>query len=79
MTAIDLKEALINPAGIFKTPEDVLKANLAPEDQIKILELWEHDLHLLQACDEENMPGADLQLLRRIHECLLQLRNPRAE
>ena len=79
MTVIDLNAALINPSAIFKTPEDVLKSNLSPEDQIKILELWELDLHLLQTCDEENMPGADLQLLKRIHDCLLKLKNPRAE
>jgi hypothetical protein len=75
MVTININEALINPSAFFKTPEDVLKSDISLENQIKILELWEHDLHLLQTCDEENMAGPDLQLLRRIHDCLLKLRD----
>lgn len=77
MEKIDINDALINPSAVFNMPEDVLKSDISLANQIKILELWEHDLHLLQTCDEENMAGDDLQLLRRIHDCLLKLKNHR--
>lgn len=75
MATVNLDEALINPSAVFKMPEDVLTSDISLENQIKILELWEHDLHLLQTCDEENMCGPDLRLLHRIHDCLLKLKN----
>lgn len=70
---VDLKSALIDPSAVFKRPQDVLKCSFSKADKVRILKAWEHDLHLMQVAEEENMPGADNDFLQEIHAILEKL------
>jgi hypothetical protein len=52
----DIEKALLNPAMMFKTPEEVVDSgDLSREQKIEILRRWEYDLRELQVADEESM------------------------
>ena len=52
----DIEKALLNPAMVFKTPEEVVDSgDLSREQKIEILRRWEYDLRELQVADEESM------------------------
>lgn len=52
----DLEKALLNPAMVFKTPQEVVDSgDLSREQKIEILRRWEYDLRELQVADEESM------------------------
>ena len=52
----DIEKALLNPAMVFKTPEEVVDSgDLSREQKIEILRRWEYDVRELQVADEENM------------------------
>jgi len=52
----DIEKALLNPAMVFKTPEEVVDSgDLSREQKIEILPRWEYDLRELQVADEESM------------------------
>lgn len=68
---IDLDKALLNPAGVFNAPEDVLSAEgLTREQKIEILRRWEYDARELEVATEENMPGQKASCLDRIVKAL---------
>jgi hypothetical protein len=55
---IDFEKALLDPALVFKTPNEVLTESLLSREQkIKILERWEYDARELQVAAEEGMEG----------------------
>ena len=55
---VDVEKALLDPALVFKTPEEVLADNeLSREQRIKILRRWEYDVRELQVAEEEGMEG----------------------
>ena len=55
---VDVDKALVDPALVFKTPEEVLADNeLSREQKIKILRRWEYDVRELQVAEEEGMEG----------------------
>lgn len=65
--AVNLEQALVDPASVFATPEDVAAhAGLTREQKIEILKLWEYDACEAEVATEEGMPGGDGDLLRRI-------------
>ena len=71
---IDIDKALLNPATVFKTPEEVLKAEeLSREQKIDILRRWGYDARELQVAEEENMIGTSVDILGQIMRALLQL------
>jgi len=52
----DIEKALLNPAMVFKNPQEVVESNdLSREQKIEILRRWEYDLRELQVADEESM------------------------
>jgi hypothetical protein len=52
----EFEKALLNPAMVFKTPEEVVDSgDLSREQKIEILRRWEYDLRELQVADEESM------------------------
>ncbi|TAK80412.1 MAG: hypothetical protein EPO20_28990 [Betaproteobacteria bacterium] len=64
---MNLEQALVDPASVFATPEDVAAhAGLTREQKIEILKLWEYDACEAEVATEEGMPGGDGDLLRRI-------------
>ena len=68
---VDLDKALLNPAAVFATPEDVLwAAGLTREQKIDILRRWEYDARELEVATEENMPGQNPSCLESIIKTL---------
>lgn len=70
----DFEKAMRDPAGVYKSPENVLKdETLTKEQKIKILRQWEYDARDLMVAEEENMPGGEENMLNRVLEALHQL------
>lgn len=72
---INLKRALVDPASIFKRPQDVLiETTLTREQKINILRRWEYDMREILVAEEENMQGKDvLVTLEQILQALQSL------
>ena len=75
---IDLNKANLDPASVFHTPKDVLRAaGLSIEDKKAILIRWEEDAEALLRATEEGMPPEDnrnpAELLRAVHLALESL------
>ena len=75
---IDLNKANLDPASVFHTPKDVLRAaGLSIEDKKAILLRWEEDAEALLRATEEGMPPEDnrnpAELLRAVHLALESL------
>ena len=77
MTGIDLDQAKLDPASVFRAPKDVLAApGLSREDKKAILIRWEADADALLRATEEGMPPANNrngEMLRAVHEALERL------
>ena len=53
---IDLRKAMLDPALVFRGPEDLLERDeLTREQKIEILRRWKFDALQLQVAEEENM------------------------
>jgi hypothetical protein len=71
---IDIDKALLDPASVFKNPEEVLDhPKLATEQKIEVLRRWEHDALEISTAVEEGMPDGENDILRRILIALEQL------
>ena len=71
---VDMEEALLDPAAVFATPEEILDhAGLRPEQKVEILRRWAYDAAEVAVAVEEGMRGEDNGLLRRILLALEQL------
>lgn len=56
--AIDLEQALLNPASVFDGPEAVLDhPGLSKEQKIEILRRWQYDAAEVSVAIEEGMPA----------------------
>jgi len=54
----DFETALLNPADVFKTPDEVVqRSDLSRDQKIQILRRWEYDARELQVAEEESMTG----------------------
>lgn len=59
-TARQYDRALLNPAEIFKRPNDVVSSDdLTTDQKLEVLKRWETDALLLSVADEENMSGGE--------------------
>ena len=55
-----IKQALIDPASIFPSPEAVLENGDLPDTQkIEILRRWEYDARETQVAEEEGFPARE--------------------
>jgi len=75
---MDLDKAKLDPASVFRAPEDVLGApGLSPEEKKSILVRWEADVEALLRATEEGMPPSEnrspAELLRAVHEAMQSL------
>lgn len=71
---MDLKKALVDPAAVFTTPDEVVTTEeLSTDDRIRILRRWEYDARELTVADEENMPGDSTALLDQVLAALHRL------
>jgi hypothetical protein len=52
---IDVEKALLNPAAVFKTPQQVIDTNdLSRNQKIEVLRRWEYDVREIQVLDDES-------------------------
>jgi hypothetical protein len=78
ISAMDLDKAKLDPASVFRAPEDVLGTpGLSPEEKKSILVRWEADVEALLRATEEGMPPSEnrspAELLRAVHEAMQSL------
>ena len=71
---IDLEKAMMDPARVFKEPQNVVACNeLTRAQKIEILERWEYDARQLEVAEEEagmevRRPEMFELILRALHE-----------
>ena len=71
---MELEKALVDPASVFATPDDVVTAEgLGDEDRVRILRRWAYDAKELTVADDENMPGDSTPLLEQVLAALHSL------
>jgi hypothetical protein len=55
---VDVEKALVDPALVFKIPDEVVvNRELSQDQKIEILHRWEYDARELQVAEEEGMEG----------------------
>jgi len=68
---MDFEKAKLNPAAVFKSPQEVVSSQeLSREQKIEILRQWEQDATLMEVADEEGMTGPQPKLLQPIRDAL---------
>ncbi len=74
----DLERALVNPAAVFRSPNDVVDDPILPVDcKREILTRWAWDEYLLQVASNEAMPeGREPSRLDEVKCALLALQEP---
>jgi len=75
LSTAEIAQAKLDPGSVFRTPEDVLAADLSQDDKTAILRRWEADAdESLQATDDGMPPAEDgrspADLLRAIQKAL---------
>lgn len=71
---LDLDHALLDPADVFSTPEDVLAHNgLTHSQKVEVLRRWAYDASEYAVALEEGMPGDESDLLVRVVRALHEL------
>ncbi|MEJ2377600.1 MAG: hypothetical protein P8Y71_20150 [Pseudolabrys sp.] len=66
-TAVDMEQALLDPASVFGAPEAVLLCEaLSKQQKIEILRRWEYDASETAVATEEGMPDGEKDLVHRI-------------
>ncbi len=74
---VDIDKALVDPALVFKAPEEVVADNeLSREQKIRILQRWEYDVKELQVAEEEGMEGPQSVTLDEVLGALRALGAP---
>lgn len=70
---IDFDQALQDVAKAFRKPENILKAELSPQQKDRLLQQWEYDLRSQQVASDEAMtsanPGDTGEMLKRVKDC----------
>lgn len=74
---IDFDQALQDVAKAFRKPENIMKAELSPQQKDRLLQQWEYDLRSQQVASDEAMtsanPGDTGEMLKRVKDCRSQL------
>ncbi len=67
MNAIDLQQALRDPADVFRDPDAVVRdPALTRQQKIRILQSWKLDASRLVESEGEGMIGQDAPMLHRV-------------
>ena len=59
LSAADIEQAKLDPASVFRHPEEVLRAALSREDKLSILRRWAEDTDALMRATGEGMEPSD--------------------
>jgi hypothetical protein len=78
MSEFSLERALNDPAGVFGSPDAVVRhPALTREQKIRILNNWQLDASRLEGSEGEGMLGEDAPMLHRVRIALAALLEPR--
>lgn len=73
-SVLDYEKCLIDPKGVFGTPERVLKdTRLDRRAKLEILHRWEHDARELAVAEDEAMAGGEPNMLDRVLAAIARL------
>ncbi len=74
MSEINLEQALNDPAGVFNTPDAVVRHPvLTREQKVQILNNWQLDASRLEGSEGEGMMGEGAPMLHRVRVALAAL------
>ena len=66
-TTVNLEQALLDPASVFATPEEVRDhAELTTAQKIEVLRRWEYEESEIAVAEEEGMVDGKPPVLRRV-------------
>ena len=73
-TKSDLKKALLDPAGTFAQPDDIVRHPDVPRSaKIRLLAEWERSARELAVAEGEGMIGGEESMLRRVRQAITAL------
>jgi hypothetical protein len=71
---IDLTKALLDPAGTFAEPGDIVRQPDLPRSaKLRLLEEWERGARELAVAEDEGMTGGEESMLNRVHQAIAAL------
>jgi hypothetical protein len=71
---LDVKKALLDPAGTFDQPDDIVRRRDVPRDvKLRLLEQWEREARSLAVAEEEGMTGGEESMLGRVRRAIAAL------
>jgi hypothetical protein len=74
----DYQRAVLDPASVFASPEEVLKrTDLSREQKLKVLGQWLTDARELSVAEGEGMTGGEPSLIERVSAALATLERAR--
>jgi hypothetical protein len=70
----EYQKAVVDPAAVFASPEEVLaRADLSPAQKLHLLRRWRDDARELSVAEAEGMGGGEPSLLERVSAALATL------
>ncbi|HEX3500373.1 MAG TPA: hypothetical protein VHT04_13720 [Stellaceae bacterium] len=71
---IDLEKALLDPAGTFTQPSDIVHhPDLLRSAKIRLLTEWERGARDLAVAEDEGMTGGEESMLNRVRQAIAAL------
>jgi len=71
---IDLKKALLDPAGTFERPDEIVRRRDLPRStKLRLLEEWEREARELEVAEEEGITGGEASMLSRVRQAIAAL------
>ncbi len=74
MNSNDYEKAVLDPATVFASPEDLLaRSDLSRAQKLNLLRRWREDARKLSVAEAEGMGGGEPSLLERVTAALATL------
>jgi hypothetical protein len=71
---VDFKKAMLDPAGTFAEPMDIVAhQELTRSQKLRLLEQWEREARSLAVAEEEGMTGGEESMLSRVRHAISAL------
>jgi hypothetical protein len=77
LNAREYQEAVVDPAGCFASPEEILaRVDLSPAQKLHLLRRWRYDALELSIAAAEGMAGGEPSQFDRVSAALASLEQP---
>jgi hypothetical protein len=71
---VDIEKALVDPAGTFAQPDDIVRQRDLPRSaKIRLLAEWERGARELAVAEDEGMTGGEESMLNRVRRAIAAL------